>query len=99
MCTKTSCLRGRVSYNTAQADCPPETGATEGVDKSLNSHPLTVKEQFSVFTFPFSVYFVPTGRHFIDSCNHSLPWEGEGWVCPLYPMLVYLPVQRIACDA
>ena len=43
--------------NTAQADCPPETGvtrseATEGVDKSLNSHPLTVKEQFSVyFTF------------------------------------------------
>ena len=31
------CLRGRVSYNTAQADCPPETGATrseatEGVD-------------------------------------------------------------------
>ena len=39
--------------NTAPADCPPETGATrseatEGVDKSLNSHPLTVKEQFSV---------------------------------------------------
>ena len=57
--------------NTAQADCPPETGATrseatEGVDKSLISHPLTVKELFSV-------YLVPTGRHFIDSCNYSPP--------------------------
>ena len=57
--------------NTAQADCPPETGATrseatEGVDKSLNSHPLTVKELFSI-------YLVPTGRHFIDNCNYSPP--------------------------
>ena len=39
--------------NTVPANCPPETGgtrseATEGVDKSLNSHPLTVKEQFVV---------------------------------------------------
>ena len=43
MCTKISCLRGRVSYkpktesHTAPAYCPPETGgtrseATEGVD-------------------------------------------------------------------
>ena len=40
------------------------------------------------------------------SCNHSLPlWEGWGGVRHLSvlrssnPVLVYLPVQRIACDA
>ena len=62
---------------------PEVSEATEGVDKSLSSHPLTVKEQISVFFSP------------------SLPHrEGrEGSSSLLNPMLIYLPIQRIACYA
>ena len=57
----------------------------------------------NVSSFTFSVYLVPTGRHFIDSCNYSPPlWRGKGEGLSsslLYPVLIYLPVQRIACYA
>ena len=93
--------------NTAQADCPPETGATrseatEGVDKSLNSHPLTVKEQFSVL-IRLCRLFLLVARHnksnnfasALASCVGSpLPPSqgGPGWV---FLSLSYIPCLSI----
>ena len=50
---------------------PEVSEATEGVDKSLNSHPLTVKEQFSVcFTFQICFLWKLSGRA-VPAGNHG----------------------------
>ena len=85
---------------------PEVSEATEGVEKSLNSHPLTVEEQFSVL-IRLCRLFLLVARHnksnnfasALASCVGS-PFRFHLSVFRLlYPMLVYLPIQRIACDA